>query len=700
MSIFDTLPDNLDDEDLDFEPCAELLATLGGTDAGLDDEDVCDTGFQPANCAEPVVAERRRKRVRRAVSVGEAGQAGAGTDRRAEICRTAAKARWAKRRKQDGDDDRGSSVSERALVTWHGPAPEGVPSDCLVAIQSTAKLEVPTRDATTKQLFDMLAHSSSHVAMASRAKVSAPTVKLRLRQLASIILFSSRVRMWSAIQRVHDLLSSRYDDYLPLLHVVKQRYDEFSLKLKVSNCVDDADGDGDADDEISAWRRDDDVIVAKLMQTRVDHAFLFRADNQLITLESSLPSILKPVESTHAKNIKEACRQCAGDCKWADETFNDALRISLHDAHPSNALADCSIFADNPKRCLLMWLCMIHHGHKTCEYQWQVFPAELKGVLASVLATHGPFSFRNWKRAIKMWLRLRGQWTAFETGTPSPDSQNYNDKVFYTWCNGHDLRLDGMKARERQKINVAKRVAFSGILDDPLAISHVCKHRFCCTCKADAIKKMCSAVEGEIMPKCWALNRWLGSEDGLDFCGFWLACGGLFIVGVLVGWLKMKVSDVEGVVVEYMRGAVPVQVAEEVGFDECTKEMSDFERQTTYRRNVQLWLKTVPLPRMWVLKSLVNTQQTHQKELLKTSGLPFEREQLRREAEGMPRKLKPLIALQMEITGPTLKKYGKLMVDAGQWNHLPAECKIQSFAMSGFRCAAKSAATLYTEPRR
>ena len=206
---------------------------------------------------------------------------------------------------------------------------------------------------------------------------------------------------------------------------------------------------------------------------------------------------------------------------------------------------------------------------------------------------------------------------------------------------------------------------------------------------------MCSAVEGEIIPKCWALNRWLGSEDGLEFCGFWLACGGLFIVGVLVGWLKMKVSDVEGVVVEYMRGAVPVQVAEEVGFDECTKEMSDFERQTTYRRNVQLWLKTVPLPRMWVLKSLVNTQQTHQKELLKTSGLPFEREQLRREAEGMPRKLKPLIALQMEITGPTLKKYGKLMVDAGQWNHLPAECKIQSFAMSGFRCAAKSAATLY-----
>ena len=197
------------------------------------------------------------------------------------------------------------------------------------------------------------------------------------------------------------------------------------------------------------------------------------------------------------------------------------------------------------------------------------------------------------------------------------------------------------------------------------------------------------------MPKCWALNRWLGSEDGLDFCGFWLACGGLFIVGVLVGWLKMKVSDVEGVVVEYMRGAVPVQVAEEVGFDECTKEMSDFERQTTYRRNVQMWLKTVPLPRMWVLKSLVNTQQTHQKELLKTSGLPFEREQLRREAEGMPRKLKPLIALQMEITGPTLKKYGKLMVDAGQWNHLPAECQIQSFAMSGFRCAAKSAATLY-----
>ena len=85
----------------------------------------------------------------------------------------------------------------------------------------------------------------------------------------------------------------------------------------------------------------------------------------------------------------------------------------------------------------------------------------------------------------------------------------------------------------------------------------------------------------------------------------------------------------------------------------------------------------------------------HQKELLKTSGLPFEREQLRREAEGQPRRLKPLIALQMEISGPSLKRYGTLMVDAVQWDHLPPECKIHSLAMSGFRCAAKSAASLY-----
>ena len=195
-------------------------------------------------------------------------------------------------------------------------------------------------------------------------------------------------------------------------------------------------------------------------------------------------------------------------------------------------------------------------------------------------------------------MRAKAKWRTFETGALSPDSQSYSNKVFYTWCHGYDQRLEGMRARERHKINAAKRVDFSGVFADPLEIGHICKAPGCCTSKEVAVKKMCGEVEAEVMPKCWALNRWLGSEYGLDFCGFWLACGGLCIVGALLGLLKMKLGDVEVLVVQYMRGAVPAQAADGIGFEACTKEMSDFERQTTYRRNVQMWLKTVPLPSM------------------------------------------------------------------------------------------------------
>ena len=67
-------------------------------------------------------------------------------------------------------------------------------------------------------------------------------------------------------------------------------------------------------------------------------------------------------------------------------------------------------------------------------------------------------------------FEAEGKWSGFETDMLSPDSQSYSDKVFYTWCHGYDERLDGMKARERQKRNLARILAFSGVLDDPLAI--------------------------------------------------------------------------------------------------------------------------------------------------------------------------------------------------------------------------------------
>ena len=698
MSLLDTLPSSaaLDEEllelDLDFEPCDPCLALQRAScvdDVDVD-IDIIDEEPAVADAAHPAPVPRARRR-RRTDAVEHAP-----VRSRAEICTAAAKARWAKRRKKDEPEEvvgvtaaASSEVSSEAIVVWSGEHGDGLNRDSTLAVLSTLPLPVPSSTDATKELFQKMKSVMSRTALGSQLKMSDRTVQHRMRKMASVMFFASRLRMWKVVRSLHEHLRAQHSDYAPLLHLVKERFDEFSIRLRVG-CRDDGDG------EVACWRRDDDTIMAKLMQTSVCHAFLFRIDHKLCTLECALPSVLKPVESTHAKNIKESCRSSVGDCKWANETFRELLRISLHDAHASNNASDCSIFADFPKRSLLQLLCMIHHGHRACEGQWQSFPSELRGVLATIIGLRAPLAFRNWKRGAKTWLKAKAEWIPYEEGVLLPlEAQQYNDQVFRTWSHGLDSRMQGMRARERQKRLVVRKTAFSGILNDPLRLGHACRFRGCCENREMAVKKMCDAVDAEVAPKPWAMKRWLGSEDGLLWTGFWLACGGLLVPAVLIGWLKMSnLDEVQALLIEFMAGDVAHQMVEG-DFEEVNKEMSDFERQTTYYRNAKAWLSTRPLPRMWILQAVVHVQQQHQKSLLRTSGLPFEQEQLERESQGLHRKLKPLIALEMEITGVTMKDYGEILCSPERWDHLPPHYKLHGLAMAGFRSATKSAALVY-----
>ena len=130
-------------------------------------------------------------------------------------------------------------------------------------------------------------------------------------------------------------------------------------------------------------------------------------------------------------------------------------------------------------------------------------------------------------------------------------------------------------------------------------------------------------------------------------------------------------------------------------YSEVTKEMSDFERQTTYKKNVNSWLLTQPSARLWVLKHLLNIQQGHQKKLLTYSGQPWETKQLQEVANGRPRKYRPLVAHDMEATDPTLRSYGKLLVDDSGWSFLPVEMQNHSLAMAALRATSRSACSLY-----
>ena len=97
-------------------------------------------------------------------------------------------------------------------------------------------------------------------------------------------------------------------------------------------------------------------------------------------------------------------------------------------------------------------------------------------------------------------------------------------------------------------------------------------------------------------------------------------------------------DEVEVLMVRCMQGHVAKHNfdSQEGEFENCTKEMTDIERQTTYKKNINLWILSQPLPQLWIFKSLNGVQQEHQKKILRTSGEPFCSSAARRGIEGKP----------------------------------------------------------------
>ena len=166
-------------------------------------------------------------------------------------------------------------------------------------------------------------------------------------------------------------------------------------------------------------------------------------------------------------------------------------------------------------------------------------------------------------------------------------------------------------------------MAYSGDISDPTRVEHICTFPGCCTCREDAVAKLDAVAKDEPIPKIWALSRWLGWQEALDFCGFGMANGAIFLAGVLIGWMGMNdMDEVEVLMVRCLQGLVAKHNfdSQASDFANCIKEMTDIERQTTYKKNIHLWIQSQPLPRLWILKSFNSVQQEHQKKILRTSG--------------------------------------------------------------------------------
>ncbi len=701
MSLLDTLaPPDVSLEDV--VPDGSLLQTTAQPD--VDDPEMALLSFDDvseavggahvagAQSSGPPVAgpvakpKTRRKRVKAPTPADPGGKLS-----RSEIGRHAANVRW---NRQDVPAPMPVPQGPPAAL---GPAPapggaivlhagDGV-IDSVCALALHKPLSVKHSMATEKKVFKSSHHIVSSTAIAQYIGISRPTVQRKMRLMAACILFGVVHRYWMMLRAVIDWLRPRFDDYKAVMEVQRQRYDEFQIKVRLNNLP------GGLPAQWATLKAE--TVSAKLMQVTETRAALFRAGGRHFVVEGSLPTTIRPIESTHGECVLDTLTPQSAAGQFVDVEFERKARVSISDNHPSNALADAALWAANSIRILLRWLCLVHVGHKIAELQWASFPGDLKGLMASTLAFHGPGTGSQWKRGIKAWVRARTNWFGFGTKTLNEEARRYNDKVFSTFSKSEDTRLTGPRARQRQKTLMRRKRTYSGG-DMRLVgeIEHICTYPGCCNSIEDFFKLHDTTIDEELYPAIWATNRWLGAEDSIDFHGFWMSNACLYMVGVLVGWFKMDFDAVAELLLEWVNEALPEVVASD-SYQDTTKEMTDIERQTTYRANVKLWLSTGPRGRIWVLKAEVCVQQGHQKKLLRTSGANFEYEQVKNVHAGKSRQYKPLMAYRMELTDKTLEQYARLLVDDTAWEGLPSEFKTHSLSMATFRSTTKAAAALY-----
>ena len=202
--------------------------------------------------------------------------------------------------------------------------------------------------------------------------------------MASVIMFGVQHRFWLMLGRVVGYLKVTTNDYSSIMHVIKQRYDEMQILLRVANIPYGLP---------PTWAKlKAEKVRAKLLQVTTFHSCLLRVNGRHLIIEGSMPTSIKPLENTHPECIADALVDQSGDSELANNEFKDHTRMSIADNHASNSVAYMLLWMRWEVYVMLRWLCLVHIGHKISELQWSVFPGDLKGLMASTMAFHGPSS--------------------------------------------------------------------------------------------------------------------------------------------------------------------------------------------------------------------------------------------------------------------------------------------------------------------
>ena len=146
---------------------------------------------------------------------------------------------------------------------------------------------------------------------------------------------------------------------------LRYKYDELSLKLRVSEGASNACADG---------------VTTKLLQVNVEWHCLFRAKDTFIRLVLTLPTTLRRIDRTTATCMKHSLQAQTAVPAEIKSLFGSSCHTSIADSHASNNLADMSLWADLPDMVLSTWICQIHKENSVGEHLSDACSQDTRGL--------------------------------------------------------------------------------------------------------------------------------------------------------------------------------------------------------------------------------------------------------------------------------------------------------------------------------
>ena len=656
---------------------------------------------------------------------------------RSEICRDAAKARWAKKPhdaqpavivpQPDVQQLRYDAIvpfvastdsSDGTMVTFskHFTTALEARLSAIPELKKNLKMRVET------QIVVQCTKILSTKVLSELLKVDPDTVVRKQRLIAATIVLAKRWRAFTVIGQLNELLKSMAHSR-GLMAMQKIKYDGVSFRL----VLDDADQAADDVDNPNATKPDiyeeKPSVIAKLLQVTVVYACLWKVGERYLSITTRGPTTVRPLDADSAVCIVDGLTKEAGVPGFFKHAFDDFVRLVAADDAGSNGLADLTIWFLHNWQHLLKFVCSIHKEHRVCEIQLGTFASDSSGLRNSSLASQYAGVFRKvraeMKAVIKEKLVFRPL-AAGETGS-SPEHARYRQSVLAVFGEDPKGRCSGPQALKRQRRWLCLASKLNGNWEDEDSIEHWCPGPLCCKDAEDCYKSICKHCINPLpRPPDYEQDRWLGSEGNGKWHGLWIGCHNLYGQAFERFCKAPRPADVvamdalddangsegedggdaggapadEGAIVPFAAADEALDFADLAErLEDVQPEAAPFQRQKTFRQNTLNWLKSTPLPRLWILIRVHRVQQNAQKKQLKQVGVAWEQRELKRRLAGKKPVYRVVEAVQCQIETDALRSYARIADREEEWREFPDRSQTHDHASLVYRsCASSSAA--------